>query len=186
MVKEDAVPSYIAFLRAVNVGGRQLKMAEARAVLQENGFADVQSHIQTGNLLVSSPLRSVAKVEQAVGAALAAHTGFEVVAIVRRPAELTDLVEAVDGIPEQVEGETTRYVSFCAAPPTRARVEELHAWEPAGEQATVIGKDVLMEFAVPFHEAKLTGARIEKILGIPGTARNLKVVRTLAEKWGTA
>jgi hypothetical protein len=40
-----------------------------------------------------------------------------------------------------------------------------------------------MEFAVPFNEAKLTGARIEKILGVPGTARNIKVVRALAQKW---
>jgi hypothetical protein len=47
-----------------------------------------------------------------------------------------------------------------------------------------MGKDVLMEFAVPFHEAKLTGARIEKIVGIPGTARNMTVVRALAQKWG--
>ncbi len=41
-----------------------------------------------------------------------------------------------------------------------------------------------MEFAVPFNEVKLNGARIEKILGIPGTARNLTVVRALAQKWG--
>jgi hypothetical protein len=37
---------------------------------------------------------------------------------------------------------------------------------------------------VSFHEAKLTGARIERILGVPGTARNMTVVRKLAEKWG--
>ena len=68
--------------------------------------------------------------------------------------------------------------------PTAAATEELHAWEVAGERATVIGKDVLMEFAVPFNEVKLTGARIEKILGVPGTARNMTVVRALAQKWG--
>jgi uncharacterized protein (DUF1697 family) len=180
------MPSHVVFLRAVNVGKRQLKMAEAREVLQDNGFAKVESHIQSGNLLVSSSLRSIAKVEQEVGRLLSEHAGFDVVAIVRKPADLPALVEAVDGIPESVEGETSRYVSFCLTAPDAAHVRALHEWDAARERARVIGKDVLMEFAVPFHEAKLTGARIEQILRVPGTARNMTVVRALAQKWGTA
>jgi uncharacterized protein (DUF1697 family) len=178
------MPGYVVFLRAVNVGKRQLKMADARKVLSDNGFDDVESHIQTGNLFLSTQLRSVAKVEAEVGRVLGGHAGFDIVAIARKPAELPALVAAVDGIPEQLRGESSRYVSFCAAAPSAAATKELQGWDGAGERATVIGKDVLMEFAVPFHEAKLTGARIEKILGIPGTARNMTVVRALAQKWG--
>ena len=174
---------YIVFLRAVNVGKRQLKMAEARKVLSDNGFEAVESHIQTGNFFVSSALRSVPKLEAEVGRVLSAHAGFDIVAIARRPAELAALLEEVDGIPEQVKGETSRFVSFCTTAPSAAATKELHAQEVERERATVIGKDVLMEFAVPFNEAKLTGARIEKILGVPGTARNIKVVRALAQKW---
>jgi uncharacterized protein (DUF1697 family) len=178
------MPGYAVFLRAVNVGKRQLKMADARKVLSDNGFDDVESHIQTGNLYLTTPLRSVAKVEAAVGRVLGEHAGFDIVAIARKPAELSALVEAVDGIPEHLPGESSRYVSFCGTAPAASATEELHAWDGAGERATVIGKDVLMEFAVPFNEVKLTGARIEKILGIPGTARNMTVVRALAQKWG--
>ena len=175
---------YVVFLRAVNVGKRPLKMADARKVLSDNGFCDVESHIQTGNFFVTSPLRSVAKLETEVGRVLSGHAGFDIVAIARRPAELPALLEAVDGIPEQVKGETSRFVSFCTTAPSAAATKELHEQEVARERATVIGKDVLMEFAVPFNEAKLTGARIEKILGVPGTARNINVVRALAQKWG--
>lgn len=177
------MPGYIVLLRAVNVGKRQLKMADARAVLSDHGFGDVESHIQTGNFFVSSPLRSVPGLEAEVGRVLSAHAGFDIVAIARRPAELPALLAEVDRIPEQVEGETSRYVSFCTTAPTVAASKELHAQEVERERATVIGKDVLMEFAVPFNEAKLTGARIEKILGVPGTARNITVVRALAQKW---
>ena len=178
------MPSYVVFLRAVNVGKRQLKMAEARKVLSDNGFDDVESHIQTGNLFVTTPLRSLAKVEAEVGRVLGKHAGFEIVAIARKPAELPALVKAVDGIPTHLKGESSRYVSFCATAPKAAATKDLEDWDGAGERATVMGKDVLMEFAVPFHEAKLTGARIEKILGIAGTARNMTVVRALAQKWG--
>lgn len=178
--------NHVVFLRAVNVGNRQLKMADARNVLQENGFVEVQSHIQTGNLLVGSPLRSAVKVEAQVGRVLSVHAGFDIVAIVRKPADLPALVEAIDGMPEGVQGESSRYVSFCLSAPGAAQTRALHDTEIPGERATVIGKDVLMEFAGPFHVAKLTGARIERILGVPGTARNMTVVRALAQKWGEA
>ncbi|MGO4342395.1 DUF1697 domain-containing protein [Pedococcus sp. 2YAF34] len=176
---------YVVFLRAVNVGGRTLKMADARKVLQDNDFGDVESHIQTGNFLVETAMRSVTKVEQAVGRLLGAHAGYDIVAIARRPAELPALVAEVDAIPVALQGETSRYVSFCATAPPAARAAGLEEWDSAGERARVIGKDVLMEYAVPFHEAKLTGPRIEKVLGVPGTARNMTVVRALAQKWGS-
>jgi len=177
------VPSHIVLLRAVNVGGRQLRMAEARNVLSDNGFHDVQSHIQTGNFLLGSSMRSDLTVEDEVARLLSKHAGFPIVAVARKPTELTSLVKAVDGIPAP-EGGRARYVSFLTKAPTAAAAHELEAWDVAGERATVIGKDVLVDFAVSFHEAKLTGARIEKVLGVEGTARNLTVVRKLAEKWG--
>jgi uncharacterized protein (DUF1697 family) len=178
------MPGYVAFLRAVNVGKRQLKMVEAREVLQSNGFADVETYIQTGNAFVSTPLRSTAKVEEAVGRALSRHAGFDIVAIVRKPADLSALLAAVDGIPEEVPDETSRYVSLCLTEPPEERVAQLHGLRTPGERATVIGKDVLMELAVPFNEATLTGARLERILGVPGTARNITVLRALTQKWG--
>ncbi len=176
--------AYVVFLRAVNVGGRKLAMADARKVLEDNGFTDVESHIQTGNFLVTTPMRSLGKVEQAVGEVLGEHAGYDIVAIARRPAELTALVGAVDAVPVSLEGEQSRYVSFCASAPPAAKAAELDGWDAPGERAHVMGKDVLLEFALPFHTAKLTGPRIEKVLGVAGTARNMTVVRALAQKWG--
>jgi uncharacterized protein (DUF1697 family) len=176
---------FVVLLRAVNVGKRQLKMAEARKVLQDNDFVDVESHIQTGNFLLSTSLRSTHKVEEAVGAALSRHAGFDIVAIARRPRELPTLVEAVDVVPEQPGSDTLRYVMFCAATPSAAKATELEEWRADGERAVVLGKDVLVDFAVPFAQAKLTGARIERILGVAGTARNMTVVRAMAQKWGS-
>lgn len=176
---------FVVFLRAVNVGGRQLRMAQARTVLSDHGFTDVESHIQTGNFLVSTSMRSAARVEAAVGSALSGHAGFDIVAIVRRPDELANLVATVDAMDPAVAGETSRYISFCTATPSAAAATELAAQGGGGERAMVIGKDVLMEFAVPYHLAKLTGARVERILGVPGTARNMTVVRALAQKWSS-
>ena len=177
------MPTWIGFLRAVNVGKRQLRMAEARKALEDSGFADVESHIQTGNLLISTPLRSAAKVEAAVSTCLGAHAGFDIVTMARTPKDLTELVKAVDGIPEVFDG-SRRYVSFLAAAPTAAARAALEAWDDGDERAFVIGKHVLLEMGVSFAEAKLGNALLEKLAGVDGTARNLTVVRALAEKWG--
>lgn len=179
------MPSYVVFLRAVNVGKRQLSMEKARKVLEDNAFLDVASHIQTGNMLVSTSMRSPAKVERAVGECLSAAAGFDIVAMARRPAELTTLVEAADGIPASFEGQVGRYVAFCQQDLTEEAATRLAAWETPGERAHVIGRDVLVELAKAFHEARLGNAQVERITGVPATGRNLTVVRTLAQKWGT-
>jgi uncharacterized protein (DUF1697 family) len=180
------MPAYVVLLRAVNVGGRVLKMEQARTVLEERAFLDVASHIQSGNLFVSTPMRSAERVEATVSECLGEAAGFDIVTMVRRPAELTSLVEAVDGIPAPARGTVARYVAFCKGGPIAAEARgALEAWELPGERAFVVGKEVVVELAKPFHEAKLGNAQIEKIIGGPATTRNLTVVRTLAEKWGS-
>ena len=52
------MPSYIAFLRAVNVGGLFVKMDSLREALGDAGFSDVQTHIQSGNVFVRSARRT--------------------------------------------------------------------------------------------------------------------------------
>ena len=56
------MPSYVVFLRAVNVGGRFVKMADLRTALEQAGFTEVETHIQSGNVLVRSGRRSPAAV----------------------------------------------------------------------------------------------------------------------------
>jgi uncharacterized protein (DUF1697 family) len=178
------MPTYVVLLRAVNVGKRVLKMEQARKVLEDNAFLDVASHIQTGNLLVTTPMRSLEKVERAVGECLSAAAGFDIVAMARRPAELTTLVESADGIPPSFEGQVNRYVAFCQHDVAEEAAARLKAWEVPGERAHVIGRDVLVELGKAFHEARLGNAEVERIAGVPATTRNLTVVRTLAQKWG--
>ena len=179
------MPNYVALLRAVNVGKRKLRMEEARKALEDSGFLDVASHIQTGNILVTTPMRSPAKVAAEVGRVLSLHAGFDIVAIVRTPRELAGLAQAVDGIPTALGADARRYVMFCEGAVGAAAAAMLHGWDHDGERATVMGKDVLVELAKGFHEARLGGAQVEKITGMPVTARDLKVVRALVEKWSS-
>jgi len=179
------MPTFVVLLRAVNVGKRKLRMEDARKVLEDNAFLDVASHIQTGNFLLTTPMRSLARVEAAVGECLSTAAGFDIVAMARRPEEVAGLVAAVDGIPPALDGEVRRYVAFCQREVAQEAAARLAAWDVPGERAHVLGGDVVVELSRAFHESKLGNAEVEKITGGPATMRNLTVVRTLAEKWGT-
>src|SRR6476619_5383158 len=83
------MPTYIAFLRAINVGKRQFRKASIVKACEDAGFTDVETYINTGNVRVTTPLRSRAKVEAALEKAFRTEAGFEVPTIVLTPAELS-------------------------------------------------------------------------------------------------
>ena len=77
------MPTYVAFLRAINLGPtRKFAKADIVEATEAAGGTDVLTHINTGNVRLTSRLRSREKVEAALEAAYAAHTGFDVPTIV--------------------------------------------------------------------------------------------------------
>ena len=104
--------TYIAFLRAINVGGRFAKMADLRAGLTCQGFSDVESYIQSGNLRLTSALPSAPEVEAALETALGQVCGFTVRSVVRTPVRLGELTSYGMGLAAPLEGEVRRYVTF--------------------------------------------------------------------------
>ena len=173
--------TYIAFLRAVNVGGRKVPMAQLREHLDQAGFTDVVTYIQSGNVRVDSPLRSPAKVEAKLEAELSKAFGIDIPTIVRRPKELVELVKAAP--PNPLGDDARHYVSFLRDKPSATQAKEMDGWDVDGERMVVVGRDVHLWFAKPSHEAKLNNSRIEKLAGTQSTNRNWNVVSTLAEKW---
>jgi uncharacterized protein (DUF1697 family) len=181
------VPTYIALLRAVNVGGRVYKMADLRRDLTESGLDDVETYIQTGNVRLRSAMRSPAKVEKHLEDVLGAHGGFEVPSIVFTPAELRSVRQDAETLPVPAfaeHREVRRYVSFfkAGAAPAGDVARAIGEWDAPGEAASVVGRAVHVWIDGPMHEAKFFNA-FKKPLA-PGTARDLKVVRALDERWG--
>jgi uncharacterized protein (DUF1697 family) len=79
---------YIALLRGINVGGnRIIKMADLRTMFVAAGARDVETYIQSGNVVFSHPRPTVARFEKAIAAA----TGFDVQVVLRSAAEWAEL-----------------------------------------------------------------------------------------------
>jgi len=181
------MPSYIAFLRAVNVGGRVLKMADLRSCLEQAGLTDVETYIQTGNVRFATSMRSTAKVERYVEQAIAAGCGMDVPVVMLRPEELRAVHDQAMRLPSPFGGSEGhgRYLTFFKERdvPGPEVAQQIAAWDRPGESATVVDRAVHIWLDHPTMQAEFFGA-FKKVLR-PGTNRNLKVVTTLAQRWGS-
>lgn len=176
--------TFVAFLRAVNVGQRWVKMERLRGHLAANGFVDVMTHIQSGNVRVTTQLRSASKVESTLRQVISEEFGFDVPVIVRTPTELVRTALEAESIESPLGPQARRYVTFTTGGITASGRAALEEWAEPGERAVVLGPDVVLFLTKPAHGVRLTNARLERLTGATGTARDLKVVRALAEKWG--
>lgn len=179
------MPVHVVFLRAVNVGKRQVRMADLREVLEDAGFDEVETYIQTGNVRVRSSMRSGPKVAQALEAAIEDWKGFPVPCVLRTPAQLRSLVADVDAVPALLRPAGRRYVAIADGVIHSEAAAELEAWDVDGERVRVLGSAALVEMGHGVAETRLTNTRVEKLTGRTMTWRDLKVVRELSQRWGT-
>jgi len=176
------MPRYVAFLRAVNVGKRKYPMAELRAVLEAAGYEDVETHIQTGNVVLTTSTRSRAKVEAELETLFEKDRGFEVATIVLSPRELAQVAADADQIAADHPAGHGHYVSLLKDEPTAAGIAKVEEHGHPDETAVVRGRAVHLLYDKPYHEAKVSNVQVEKALGV-ATNRNAKVIRALAQKW---
>ena len=176
------MPTYIAFLRAINLGAtRKFSKAAIVRACESAGFTDVETYINSGNVRVTTSMRSTAKVEAALEKAFAEEAGFEVPTIALTQKELRDI--AADAVELGEEHDGRYYVSLLKKAPSAATATKLDDAGTAGERAVIRGRGAHLLLGQDYHTATLGNSVVEKHLGV-ATNRNLNVIRTLAAKWG--
>src|ERR1700752_2547600 len=184
-VRQDVtVPTYVAFLRAINLGpNRKFAKADIVAAIEDCGFTDVETYINTGNVRFTAPIRSRAKVEETLEKAFRTHAGFEVPTIVFTPAELKEIAADALEVAKTHRKTGAHYVSLLKEEPQAADVKKLEELDHGEDLASVHGRGAHLLVVTPSARGRLSNALVEKVLGV-ATNRNLTVIRTLAEKWG--
>ena len=194
------MPTYVAFLRAINLGPtRQFPKASIKAATEAAGATDVETYINTGNVRLTTSLRSRAKLEAALEKAYAADRGFDVPTIVFTVAELKQIAQDAEVIAAHVDlepptGPSTgpqtgppierrHYVSLLKDEPTTESAALIETLSTDQDRAIVKGRAVHLLLQTAYHSTPLGNAHVEKVLGV-ATNRNLTVVRALATRWG--
>jgi uncharacterized protein (DUF1697 family) len=175
---------YVAFMRALNVGGRIVKMDQLRALFQELGFDDVATYIASGNVIFRSPETDTARLEKTINDHLEKALGYEVGTYVRTPAELARIAAHRPFAADDLDAPGhTLYIHFLASEPTPEAVERLLAMRSDEADFAVHGREMYWLSRIRMSDSTITGPRLAKALGMPMTARNLNTVRKLAEKY---
>ena len=84
---------YIALLRGININGKnKISMAELKSVLNENGFIDVQSHLNSGNIIFSTAINSEESLAQKIKSLIAEHFGLDILVFIISQQDLADIL----------------------------------------------------------------------------------------------
>lgn len=174
------MPRFVVLLRAINTGKRKAPMAELREACAEAGFADVQSYIQSGNLILSGD-GDAAAIETAIEAVVERRFGFFAEAIVRT-ADQWSTYAAGSPFPE-VETERPGNLHLCLSkrPPKADAAERLMERATLGERVVLAGDALWVDFLGGTGESKLLPAVFDKLAGSTVTARNWNTVLKLRE-----
>lgn len=173
--------THLGFLRAVNIGKRQFRTADLRAALTDAGYGDVDTYIQTGNIRITSPTRSRARLEAELEALFLSDRGFAVPTMVFSQAELRTLVEDAADVAAEPPA-YGHYVSLLKEPASASVAAAAGALSLPGETVVVRGRAVHLLYDVPYGRAKLSHPTLERTVG-PATNRSLKVLREIVDRW---
>lgn len=171
------VNRFVVLLRAVNVGGRKLPMAEFRTALSEQGYGDVTSYIQSGNLVLSSP-DDAATVAQGIENLIEARYGYRAEAIARSAADFVATAAANpfgDADPKRL------HLCLTGQPPLPDAADRLADRGRHGERIALAGGAIWIDFAGGVGDSRLTPAMLDKAAGSVLTARNWNTVLRLVE-----
>ncbi len=173
---------FIAFLRAINVGGRTVKMERLRGLFEQAGYREVETFIASGNVIFRAPIEDARALEQQLEAHLAASLGFQVATFVRTAAELAAIAAAIPFPIDEIESNTL-YVGFLHAPPGDEALGKLAALATPLDEFRVHGRELYWLCRTTISQSKVNGGQLESALDMPTTLRNLTTVRKLAAKY---
>ncbi len=180
------MPRLIAFLRAINVGNRYMKMEELRARFAELGYARVETFIASGNVIFDAPAAPAEEVEQAIEAHLQQALGFEVTTFIRTDAEVA-AIAAYQPFPaeELALPGASLYVTFMKALPDAATQERVLALRNPVDDFAFHGREFYWLRRTRESESITDRPQFAKAFGKDGqgTTRNITTVRRLAAKY---
>jgi uncharacterized protein (DUF1697 family) len=177
------MPRFVAFLRAINVGGHVVKMDTLRGQFEAMGFGAVETFIASGNVIFDGGARDAGKLEARIEKGLEAALGYEVVTFLRTPAELAATVAHGSFPDDRLAAARALNVAFLKEPLDAAGERALAALRTEVDDFHVHGREVWWLCEARQSESKFSNVRFEKLLGRRATFRGIGTVRKLAAKY---
>lgn len=169
---------YIALLRGINVGGNNIiKMADLKAICAKLGYENVKTYIQSGNVIFDSDKPDATTLGVELTHAIEQSHGFapQLFMLLK-----SDVEQALNGLDFEFSEEKFVYFYFLEQPATNANMVELNALLKPDDVLKITDDVVYFHSPEGMGKSKLA-AKLDKLLGVKTTARNLRTVKKLIE-----
>ena len=171
---------YIALFRGINVVGKNLLlMKELVQILEKLGAKEVKTYIQSGNVLLSHKETDTEKLSKKISASIKKSHGFEPKVLLLNYKDVEKAYKQ-NPFPEGEEEPKSVHAFFLSSKPNMPNFEKMDEIKTETERYKLIDKVYYLHTPDGIGRSKL-GARAEKLLGVPATARNWRTVIKLQE-----
>ena len=176
---------YIAFLRAINVTNRFIKMDHLREFFTQMGFSDVETYIQSGNVIFTTSESDESALETKIENYLESQLAFAVPTMIRNQEQMLAIANR-DPFPQIAEMEkATSYVSFLKTSPTSDLKNKVEALSDGMDTFLIEGPELYWLYDRTKGQSKMTNGKVEKTLKVAATRRNMNTVQKITKKYFT-
>ncbi len=172
--------TYISILRGINVGGhRMIKMDALKKMCADINFTNVQTYIQSGNIVFQSKMTDTQKISKTIQTNIEKLFGFEVPVITLSKIELETVHNANPFTNDKAKDPTFFHVTFLSDKPSKQNADQLKQADFKNDAYAIIDKAIYLYCPDSYSNSKLTNSFIENKLKVTATTRNWKTINEL-------
>lgn len=174
------MPTHVAFLRAINVTGRFVKMDRLAAAFHAVGLPDARTYINSGNVVFTAAARSAGRLQRTLPDLLAPHLGFRSEAFVRSADEVRAVAAQAQALSARVGPGGEVNVCFLPAAATAAQAAQLAAWKSAVDDFELGERELYWLCLTRQSDSRFANAVLERRWQLRSTLRRARMLQGLA------
>lgn len=171
---------YVAFLRAINVGGHTVKMEHLNKLFVELGFSNVETFIASGNVIFETTAKNTAVLEKKIEAHLEKSLGYEVDTFLRTIQEVAEIEKRSPFMAKKKEDSV--YVAFLHETPNTASTSALTALKNKANDFAILEREVYW-MRLNKEDPLFLKNPLEKVIKLSATMRNMTTINKLVRKY---
>jgi len=172
--------TFISMLRGINVSGqKKIRMAELRDLYKKLYFTNVETYVQSGNVVFDSNEEEQAALSAIIEKEIEQSFGYSVSVLVRTADDLQKVIDSNPFLNERNEDSARLYVTFLSHAPLESKLNNLYVAECKKDEFFVKDKEIFLFCPNGYGRTKLTNNFFEKKLNLSATTRNWKTVNAL-------
>ncbi|MGA7195013.1 MAG: DUF1697 domain-containing protein [Anaerolineales bacterium] len=174
---------YIAFLRAINVGGHTVKMDTLRQLFESLGFSNVETFIASGNVLFETNSKDSNALEKKIESKLREELSYDVATFIRTDAELKAVADYKPFPQPQLDAAAAFNIAFLKESPSDDSKKKVMALKTSIDDFRIHGRELYWMCQKKQSDSTFSNAVLEKMLGKPSTLRGAETVKKITAKF---